>query len=546
MPKQAPHKSIINFLPTLCLCAIALLLALPIIIEVGRSISGISLSLPNTGILIARLSLLLRSVAIASLIAMLGITLGIPLAIMLNAAQSRRAQFFAAMLIVPAWMPAFLLYAAGNLLRAPDTALGHALIAYSTASPDRRWMTIWAGYLIAIISLALWLAPIAGVLIASGLGVRSRLYQDMIALEPVGLLGRSWLWIQINRTILIRTWLLTTIFMLGSAVPMHLAGIETYSIVLWRQLAESSPSQWGSVWMQAWPMVLIAIAGAWLITHQLIARETQSTSIDAGRDLPRIPKTIFALSLGVWFLGALLPLLAMLITLDDWGSIAYFWKSQRRAMIDSGGIALFSGAGAVVVAMLCAMVLSHPNRTTRRFGAFSVLTLCVLGLMPGILIGAAIARSSLPWLPGGGLVSGWLGAMIASCTRAVFIGAIIGAICAASESQERRSIRWQLAGPSTLGWIRATLPSIYRPILGSGVIAGLYALYEIEASIMVRPPGMENLPQQLLSDLHYARIEQLSSAGVNLLIIGIVCSLAGSLLLMGIKQTARFSNESDF
>jgi len=56
--------------------------------------------------------------------------------------------------------------------------------------------------------------------------------------------------------------------------------------------------------------------------------------------------------------------------------------------------------------------------------------------------------------------------------------------------------------------------------------------------VMVRPPGMDNLPQQLLSDLHYVRLEQLSAAGINLLAVGLVCSVVASILVSRI-QTER-------
>ena len=544
MPKQVPHKQISAAWPMVVLCALAGMLALPVVIELIRSFSDIHFSSlvseSNGHLLLARGALLARSIAIAGLIALLGTVMGLPLANILSSASTSRHRILAAVLIAPAWLPAFLLYAAGNQLRAPDTIVGNALITYATSDPSRRWMTIWAGYLIAVISLALWLAPIAGVLIASGFGVRSGLYQDMIAIEPMGCVRRSWLRLRLHRSAIARAWMLSTILMLGAAVPMHLAGLETYSIVIWRQLAESSPQQWGRVWLESWPMVLLAAVGAWWITRQMTTLAIQSTDPDPGRHLPRITKTSAGWAMMVWGLSTIVPLIAMFITLSDWRSIPYFWRSNHGAILDSGLIALLSAGVTIIVAMLCAYALGHSSRRSRRIGAWGVLVFVVLGLLPGVLVGAAIARSTLPWLD-----QGWLGSAVASCTRSVCIGAIIGALCAASESVERRSIRWQLVGPSVQGWTRSALPGMIAPILGSGIIAGLYALYEIEASIMVRPPGMDNLPQQLLSDLHYARLEELSAAGINLMIVGLVCSILGCGLVMGtvgIKQSGRFGN----
>ncbi|MBL4697723.1 MAG: hypothetical protein JKX70_02705 [Phycisphaerales bacterium] len=527
MPKKAIGTQIVQALPTIVLIAMVVALSMPVVIEMVRTLPGASLD--ETLIGQGKMLLLVRSLAIAGLIGLVGVCMGVPIGRVIHAKIGEH-RFLIAVLISPIWLPAMMVYAAGNLMRAPDTILGHALISYSTSSPDLRWMTIWAGYAIAVIGLAIWSAPIAGLLIASGMGHRSNLYAEMIALEPVGIVRRSMIWVRMNIGVLVRAWILLTVLMLGSAVPMHLAQLETWSIVIWRQLAQSPIDQWGAVWVSAWPMVLVACIGAWVLTGSLIHKEDTPRLEDHGHSTQRVPKLVIVSAMVIWAMGALVPMIAMLITLDDWSAIPHFWRMQSSAMQDSGFLALVTGFATMMIALLVAMTLGNPSIAIRRLGVGSVFALCILGLIPGVLIGAAVARS--------GALGGWWGALLASCIRAGFLGAIIGAMCASSESLERKSIRWQMGGGSIRAWVLAVLPRISMPILGSGLIGGLYSMYEIEASVMVRPPGMDNLPQQLLSDLHYARLEQLSAAGINLLAIGLVCSVVASMLVSRI-QTER-------
>lgn len=516
------------------LAGVVLVCALPMVIELGRALfdainGSLSISMGDVYLRQDRIVLMVRSILIASGIGLIGVCMGIPLAKVLGSVSSRKGRALSIVLISPLMLPSMMLYAAGNVLRAPDTIVGHALIAYSTSSEDLRWVTIWAGYAIATMGLAIWSAPIASVFVASGLGFRSSVYDEMIKLEPVGCIGRGYLWVRVHLRVLMRAWVLITILMLGSAVPMHLAQLDTWSIVIWRQLAETAPKSWGTVWVSAYPMVIAGGVGAWILTRSILKKESNRDQ-DRGYQPLQVSKKIKAIAIAVWALGTILPLVAMLVTLDDFKSLIQFWHIESGAMRDSGLIALMTGVFTMGIALLVAIILGNPSVRVRRVGAMSVFVLCVLGLIPGVLIGAAIARFPAPWL-----MQGWFGAVFASCIRAAFLGAIIGALAAASETQERQSSRWQMAGGALNGWFYAVFPSIRSVIIGSGIVGGVYALYEIEASVMVRPPGMSNLPQQLLSDLHYARLEQLSAAGVNLLVIGLIASIVGAALISKIK-----------
>ena len=55
-----------------------------------------------------------------------------------------------------------------------------------------------------------------------------------------------------------------------------------------------------------------------------------------------------------------------------------------------------------------------------------------------------------------------------------------------------------------------------------GVAAAALSLHEIEASVIVQPPGRESLAQTLLGFLHFSRMEDLSAAAINLVGLGLV------------------------
>lgn len=522
------------------LIAMVVLLSSSTLVEIIRSIKwGIQhsdlIDFAEIGLSFSRLSLLFRSISVAGLIALIGVCMGIPLGrVLASRSGNSRRRFIAALLILPIWLPSTMVYAAGNLIRDPGSIVGHALLSFATSSDSHRWVTIWVGYAIAIIGLGIWSAPIAGVFIASSFGRQSNLFNEMLALEPLGRLGRLIFWVRLHLRVLIRAWILILILMFGSATALHLAQLETWSIVIWRQLAEKPVDQWGGIWLSAWPTLVAGIIGARILTKNFVHKEAETIEDDRGQRDAIVPKSILVLSYVVFFLGGLFPILMMLISLDDLRSLIHFWRLESGAVRDSGLIAIATGGAVFLLTVLVAMNLGHQSVFIRRVTSVVVFVICVLGLIPGVLIGASIARSPFELIS-----TGWVGAFLASCIRASFLGVLVGALCASSESLERKSLRWQIAGGGISGWVLTVWPSVWMPIVGGSLIAGLYSFYEIEASVIVRPPGMNNLPQQLLSDLHYARLEQLSAAGVNLLLIGLLGSLGAMLLLVSFGNSER-------
>lgn len=537
MPEQVPRKArapIAQHAPAAVLCITTLALsAIPIYTLIHAFVAypdAIHEELLRPG----RSVLLLRSLLIALLIAWLATLIALPIARILIARTTRVRTLLCGLLLCPVWLPPFMIYAAGNLLRAPDTVLGRALIDFATSAPDRRWVTIWAGYAIAVLGLALWAAPVAAVLIAAGLGSRSNLYDEMLALEPIGRFKRIIFQFRLQRGVIIRAVALVTVLMLGSAVPLHLAQLDTWSIVTWRQLTETPPADWGRIWVSALPMLIAAAIGARLISGML----TQANAPhDPGTHKPEVSKSAMLLAVLIFLGAVLIPLVSMFFSLDDPRSVIQFWRVNAGAVQDTGLTSLCVGITVTLIALLSANTFVSPIRTHRRIAHGALLALCIIGLTPGVLLGAAIARHGVLGLDLPLIAPYW-----ASLTRFAFVGCIIGALGAASETPDRRSVRVQIAGSSLLAWCITVLPTLARPLLATLAIATLLALFEIEAAVMVTPPGIENLPQQILSDLHYARLEQLSAAGVNLMSMGAIVAIIASIFMTRGFQSSRSGN----
>lgn len=527
MPKHNANTSAGVWALFALLLLMTIAITMPILSAIVGSITQLGSDAISAWISPTRLMLLVRSIAIAAAIGLTATLVGLPIAWVIGSGRSRLTP----MLIAPMFLPSLLLYASFNLLRAPETLAGKALI--ELASDGKRWAPIWAGYLLASAGLALWASPIAGVLLAPIWSSDSGNFDHQLRVEDLGRLRKATLWFGAHRAVVLRAWAILTVLFLGSSVPMHLAQFDTWSIVLWRELSQRGPDDWGIVWIGAVPMLLLACFGAWLVMRSVGAIEhSASRNRSVGVGSVRLPTSVRVLAVLIWSGAVLVPLAAMLWSLDDMRSILQFWRLQGGAFADSVAVSLIAAACSLLIAVCVASGIGHPSLAMRRLSKSIVFVLVAVGLMPGVLVGASIAQS---W------VDGYAAVVLAACARTALIGAVVGALIAASEPGSQRALRWIEGSVGVSAWAQTVLTRSWIAIAGSALAAALIALSEIEASVMVRPPGMGNLPQQLLSDLHFARLEQLSAAGVNLLLIGIVGGLCVAALLSKIQRHSQKS-----
>lgn len=521
MPRTAPahttkHAAVLALLAVLSLPAWG-----PVALAFGAALASAD-AWSDVPAWTGRARVLARSGLIALLVAACATTLALPMAQVLRTAGLRTA----ALLIAPAWIPAWLLYAGLNLARAPDTLVGGAFMdwaldpANAWFGDSNRWAIVALGRTVALAAMVLWSAPIAAIVMAGVEDPDADAASEVARTDPLGPVRRALVAIRLRRGAIGASVGVVALLTLGSAVPLHLAQVETDAITLWRALSERAPSRWGGVWLAAWPQLLIAGLGAWWVTARL-TRPAPPGAAPAPPHARTGPGTHAAAWL-VWSLAAVLPMALMFASLDDPGSLARWVRMDADALLASAGVA---GAGALVVAALAVAVAAASGSAAPavRIAARTVAVACLFGaLVPGVFVGASIARLD----PGD-----HAGPIVAAAARTAFVGALAGLLVARSESADERAARSLDGAGDAWGWLLANRARAWRLGLGAWLGAFVLALHEIEASVMVRPPGRGNLPQQMLADLHYARLEQLSAGGVVLGLLGIGFGLAAGMAL---------------
>lgn len=514
---------------------------------------------PIPGVSAGAALLLATTIAHPALIAAVATALAWPVAWAVGrAGRAGRRLAIAAACAVPLLLPNYLAYAALNLLRAPRTAIGDFL------AEQEPWASIAFGKAIALLGLALWAWPIALLALAPAV---QRLPRDTLdALELDGA-GRLW---PLRRTLLLASMLrgpialailAVGVVMLGSAVPLHVAQIDTFATRLWLRLSLTTDP--AAAWIGAWPLLVIAALAAAGACSRL-GRGAHDTGNQGPSHPPArraLPSTVGACA--VLAISVLLPLAMFISSLREpgapWslrtalGMSAAFWRDARDAVAASAGAAAATGLLAALIAALSWCALSAPGhrRPGARIALVCVGLWIVAGLTPGVLVGSALARA---WTSGiaaplDAILGGRIGdtpaiLVLAHGARFGIVAALVGWWLAALEPREEREMRLLDGATGARAWLLARVgPAGVGAVLGAGVAAAALSFHEIEAAVMVQPPGLASFPQQVLEDLHFARDARLGAAAVNLLAAGIVLSgTAGWLILRAGARERRSSS----
>ncbi len=433
-------------------------------------------------------------------------------------------------LLVPMLMPSYLAYIGWSQLRAPGNPIGDFLMRGPAEGPN--WWQITAGQVCAIGGLVLWSWPLAMLI----LGARVRRLDpdilDALRLEPAPAWRRTLALATLCRGSLLAAVLSISLVMLGSAVPLHIAQLDTYAIEVWRLLDSTPPGQHGRVWVASWPLVLIALlAGLWIGRRIDGAPEAGGPSL-RGRSRrgatghPAAGRLAVVLTALLWLFSVIAPGLLMSIDIRHAGFVADFWRTHAEAFTVTAlvacAVALIAGAMATAVWM---GLSAHGAGGWRRVTRWSIVALVAAGLAPGVLVGAATATA---WnrlgivSDAGALVS----IALAHTARLGFVGALVGWWAARSEAPEARALR-RIDGADTIpGWFRAAWPTQSGLIFAAALAVGLLSFHEIEASVMLQPPGVDSFPRQMLQLLHYNRMEDVAAAVAVVLGCGLLASAA--------------------
>lgn len=479
---------------------------------------------------LAEAVLLARTCAIAALIGALAALLGAPA----GWSMRRLAAPWAALLLAPALLPSYLVYSSWSLLRAPGTALGDWL--FRAGGPALLQRVSGAQ---AILGLALWASPLAALVI----GARARAIPsdsiDAMRQQAWSAPARLRWWTRLMWPALAAGAGVVALVMLGSAVPLHLAEVGTYAIVVWKRMDETAGAR--SAWVSAAPLLAVALVlGAAFGAGAARARDPgpDPRSPWGGERDTRIAPVWLILAALVWALGAFAPLALFLANLRDPASVARFWATYAGAVGRSGALAAACGAVVALVGV-CASAGFGASRgsASRALASGSLGAWAALGIAPGVLVGAGVARASTA--PGmGWLTSGDAGLIVAHGARFGFVGALAGWWLASRETRDSRDARMQAGGGARAWWLgagRAQTPGL----VAAGLAGATLSFHELESGVLVSAPGRDTLPRHMLALLHYLRVEELNAGASQVMALGLVGSVCAALLFARARAWGR-------
>lgn len=426
------------------------------------------------------------------------------------------------LLLVPLMLPNYLPYSGYSTIRAAGTPLGNALASLVDIGwPDAPAL---AGRLLAGVGLALWAWPISAVV----LGATFRRLDEQV-LEALRLdappLRRLLQVVRISGFGIMSSIGLVALLMLGSAVPLHLAQVPTYAVKVWLDLT-LSPGDW-RIWLGAWPLMVLATLGA-VVTVSAIAR--QFGRPDEAQLPPKKPVTGTRIaSTIVWLLAVAVPLGLFIATVHGFKPYVNFWRTTSQPVLTSAGVAV--GVGLVGVALAAAfwqgLSASGAGRLTPTL-RLCLLLLMVTGLLPGVLTGAAVTTAITITPRAYDLGDSPLALVIAHTARFGFIAALLGCWLAAIEPRQERDLRALDAGLGLKSWLAACLPLQGGALAGIGLALASLSFHEIEAAVVVQPPGSPSLAQVMLNHLHQLRMQDVAAAAVSVVVMALLIALASA------------------
>lgn len=459
-----------------------------------------------------------RTIAVSILIGVFATMFSVPVTWSLRG----RPRVLLVVIAAPLLLPQYLVFASWGVLRAPGTLLGDWLERSGTGP----WWDI-VRWVQAVGGLSLWAFPLAALAMAPAAARIDQGALDAMRLAGAGPIQRARMILAMLRPSLIGSAGLVALVMLGSAVPLHVAQIDTWAIVVWRELQETAGS--ARAWRAAAPLGAVsALAGAGLGAW-LQSRPDQGASNPEPGATPR-PWRADIVTVGVWLLAVAAPAVILALHLKQRSSLRRFWQESADAALSSLGLACVVGVITAGVAVLTSIAFSQPERSApRRLGGFALSLSFAGALIPGILVGSSIVSASGVTPVLGCLTSTCLGLVLAHVIRFAAVGAVVGWWTARAEPREHRESRL-LAGSGIDGWWHARGRSCAGLWAASGLASGALSLHEIEAAVVVSPPGDATLSQHMLSLLHYLRDEQLTAGTLWLTIIALALAGAASWL----------------
>ncbi len=502
------------------------------------------------------LGVLVTSIVVAALVACVAVALAWPLAWCAAHAGSVRGRAAAwAGLVAPLLLPGYLWYAGLSAARGPGTWLGGVL------ERGPQGLNVGVGQALAVVGVAVHLMPLAGVPLVAGLSALPASALDLVRLEPAGALRRWWLMARLAPGAAWAGFAVVLVVAWGSAVPLHLAQVPTYTIDLWRRMDLATPRDTVGLLLGVAALVGVAGFGALVVAYAAwpargaaggspgAVAQGAGTAPDAPDAGPAGVSAAARVAALLVALGAtVLPLAVLALSLRSVALVGQFVRDSGGAVRESLAVAAVVGCVCVLLAAGAWAALARGTRIAAvcvRCGLAAGLT---LAFMPGVALGWLVRTASAglggaEWLGGAGGAGVWVddllattpvGLVLAHVLRFGGVAVLLGVAAARAEPPGLVELRRSEGAVGLGAWLRLCALPGWRVLAGAGLGAAALSLFEIEAGVMLQSPGTRSLARTLLEHLHTLRDQQLAAGAVVLGGCGLVAALVSAGLVRGV------------
>lgn len=465
------------------------------------------------------LSMVLQTILWPISIALGSVVLAWPVAWKLG----RTARPWRPWLAVPLTMPTYLAYSGYGIVRSPGTWFGDWLQTVGREQWSDAPFVV--GQMLAWLGLVLWSWPIAAGILIGGVRAVDPSIDDALSMDGRAGFHRLWMHIRLVRGTLVCTLAILSLLMLGSAIPLHLAQVEAWSLKLWLALDNVPREGRWRVFVLATPLLAAAALAGWWISGWAIRGAVQEDHIGVhartGVGRGGIAATVWMCI--AWTASSCVPLALFAGSIREARSLIEFWRINADAVGWSALIAVLTGLVCTLVTLAVWILVSSRSRPGLLRVVLTILVAC--GLSPGVIVGAIVNEAWNQWPWQQSIADTLWVVVLAHGARFAWIGGLVGLVLAGLEPRERREQRALDGDDSLWGWWLTSARPALGALVGSGVAVGLLSLHEIESTVMVQPPGIDGLSRRILQLLHFSSMEDLFAAGVWLVGGGLVLSV---------------------
>lgn len=460
----------------------------------------------------------------ACVIGLVAVFLAVPIARAFS--HPRHVGWFAASMLLPPYMASVGL----NAFRGPGTWIGDLIERGVVAGWTSLPIVIGKG--IAGLGLALWVLPLAAAIVAAHVRSLEPSVFDMLRLEPLGKPERAKQWLRLLMPGLVQAWLACAVLMCGSAVPLHVAQVETLAISVWKLMDQTAFSERGALWLNTWPFMILSLSVA-AVVWRTLRRMPASNEVAGG--VPRATTGQQACAVLIWACAAVFPVAIALWSVDSAAALRSFWRVSGVALRDSGFLAIVSGFCVCLLSAVCAW------RGESRGVRILTAAMLALGVFPGMLIGI-FASTVSRWVNLDGVTAAAAWVVLVHVVRFGWIGCLVGVFLARGEPASQRDHRLLDGAASFAGWAKSCLVWQWGGMVAAGLAGAAMSFCEIEATIFVQPPELESLPRQMLGHLHFSRTSELGAASFYVGMLMLVMAAAAGVLATWVLHHISVSN----